>query len=92
MQKFFRSAALATALLATASAAQAFPASPQLASPAGDIVQVRGLCGLGWHRGFYGECLPNGAGYFYGPYAAYAPPAGRCWWVGSVYGPRRVCG
>ena len=94
MRKLLLSAAISAAIMVTASAAQAFPASAPVEHPANDIVQVRGLCGLGWHRGYYGECRPNGTDY--GPYAwygprGYGPPPARCWWVGTAYGARRVC-
>jgi hypothetical protein len=92
MQKFFLSAALAAGVMATASGAQAFPASSTLQRPDGEVIQVRNLCGLGWHRGPYGVCRRNGVPY-YGPYA-YAPPPpypGRCWWIETAYGPRRMC-
>ena len=94
MRRFLLSTALTVAMTAAGSAAQAFPAPAQLERPAGAIVQVRGLCGLGWHRGPYGGCYRNGAlyaPYVYGPYAAYAPYPARCWWTGGYYGARRVC-
>jgi hypothetical protein len=87
MRKLLWSAAIALAITATASAAQASPAAPQIENPNDNIVKVRDLCGLGWHRGPYGYCRPNGTGY--GPYPVYGPP--RCWWVGTPYGTRRVC-
>lgn len=43
------------------SAAQAFPIAPapnRVNVP--DVLQVRGFCGLGFHRDVYGRCLPNG--------------------------------
>jgi hypothetical protein len=53
--------------------AQAFPGSPaQLTSP--EIVQVRGFCGLGFHRGPYGNCVPNGVPYGYVAPLVVAPP------------------
>jgi hypothetical protein len=87
MRKLVLSAATAAAL--AASSAPAAPISPNIARPAGELVPVRGFCGLGWHRGYYGVCVPNGAP-FYGPYG-YAPPPMRCWWIATAYGPRRVC-
>lgn len=43
--------------------ASAAPASgqaiSQLAGHAGDVTQVRGGCGRGWHRGPHGHCRPN---------------------------------
>jgi len=64
--------------------AQAFPYSPatvQMVAP--EVMQVRGFCGLGRHRGPYGGCVLNGVPYGYvapvvvGPYApavVVAPP------------------
>jgi hypothetical protein len=53
------------------------------------ITLTAGGCGIGFHRGPYGGCRPNG-GYAYG-YHPYARPYGyygrRCWWRGGV----RVC-
>jgi len=84
-------AAVAAAALATASAAQAVPAAPPIRQANGNLVPVRGLCGFGWHRGYYGECRPNGTGY--GPYGWWYGPRApvRCWWVATPYGARRVC-
>ncbi|ARQ02831.1 hypothetical protein CAK95_08170 [Pseudorhodoplanes sinuspersici] len=66
--------------------AQAFPVSPiSPVQTSSDIVQVRGGCGLGWHRGPYGGCRRNwarGARAFAGP---------RCWFRRTPWGPRRVC-
>jgi hypothetical protein len=92
MRKFLLSVVLAATVKATVSPAQAFPMSARVDRPAGEVVQVRGFCGLGWHRGYYGECRPNGAPYLYAPYAVYgAPPPARCWWTATVYGQRMVC-
>jgi hypothetical protein len=80
----------------SAGAATAMPLAPP-AAPASDIVAVRNACGLGWHRGPYGVCRPNGAPYVYGPYAYYGPlppaprPPRRCWWVDRGYATERVC-
>jgi len=91
MHKLLLSASVAAGVALTTSAVRAFPAS-QIGSPAGDVVQVRDLCGPGWHRGLYGECRPNGTGYAYGPYALYEPPREvRCWWEPKINGVRRVC-
>jgi hypothetical protein len=61
------------------------------------ITLTAGGCGIGFHRGPYGGCRPNGGYYAYGyrPYAyGYRPYAygygfygRRCWWRGGV----RVC-
>jgi hypothetical protein len=89
MRKFVLAAATAAAATFAAASACAAPISPGIAPPASTLVPARGFCGLGWHRSYYGVCVPNG-GPFYGPYA-YAPPPPRCWWVATAYGPRRVC-
>jgi hypothetical protein len=87
MRKLAYMAVMAIALGA-ASAAQAFPAAADVATPSNPIVKVRNGCGLGWHRGPWGYCRPNGVPYVGRPYA-YAPA--RCWWVETAWGPRRVC-
>lgn len=51
--------------------AQAFPVSS--AAPGvtnSDLTLVAGGCGIGWHRGPYGNCVPNGA--------YYPPPVRAC--------------
>jgi hypothetical protein len=56
--------------------AQAFPSSRTSQLVASDVIPVRGFCGLGFHRGPYGGCVPNGVPYGYvapvvvAPYAA----------------------
>jgi hypothetical protein len=60
--------------------AQAFPSTftPQVA--ASDVLQARGFCGLGAHRGPYGYCVPNGVvvvappAYYVAPPVAVVPP------------------
>jgi hypothetical protein len=47
---------------------QAFQIAPARA-PASEVVQVRGFCGLGFHRGPYGYCVRNGVGYVAPGYA-----------------------
>jgi hypothetical protein len=61
--------------------AQAFPSTfaPQVA--ASDVIQVRGFCGLGAHRGPYGYCVPNGV-------VVVAPPP---YYVPPPVMPRVVC-
>jgi hypothetical protein len=71
----------------TASGAGAFPISSQMQSTVEDLTQVRGGCGLGWHRGPWGGCRPNGAFYAYG----YGPGVYGCWWRPTPWGPRRIC-
>ena len=72
---------------------QVLPLPSQPTPVQSDVLRVSGGCGLGWHRGPYGGCRPNGYGY-YGPYAAYTYPGyypGRCWWTATPYGARRMC-
>lgn len=53
-------------LCATAASANAMP-FPSLADQAPSaITRTAGGCGLGFHRGPYGGCRPNGYGYGYG--------------------------
>ena len=65
--------------------AQAFPYSPAPAQvDAREVIQVRGFCGLGRHRGQYGGCVPNGVPYGYvAPVVVVAPPV--------VAAPRVAC-
>ena len=66
--------------------AQAFPRSsaPQLATS--DIIEVRGFCGLGFHRGLYGACVPNGV-----PYGYVAPVVVAAYAAPVVVAPRIAC-
>ncbi|MBX9710576.1 MAG: hypothetical protein K2X60_06040 [Xanthobacteraceae bacterium] len=89
MKKSYLAIAVVAAILLTAASADAAPIQP-MHQETTDIVQVRGFCGLGRHRGPWGGCLPNGYGY--GPYYAYAAPYYRCWWRPGPAGPVRVCG
>ncbi|MBV9564499.1 MAG: hypothetical protein JOY90_29260 [Bradyrhizobium sp.] len=91
-------AAFAVAATAAAPMARAFPIGPSPAPSSNPVIEVRGLCGLGWHRELDGACYRNGVpygyyGYPYGPSAAYEAPyyAGRCWLTPTAFGPRRVC-
>jgi hypothetical protein len=52
---------------------QAFPIAPAQ-TPAPEVVQVRGFCGLGFHRGPYGYCVRNGVPYGYVAPVVVAPP------------------
>jgi hypothetical protein len=66
--------------------AQAFPYSSATAQVvAQEVIQVRGFCGLGRHRGPYGGCVPNGVpyGYYGAPVVVVAPPV--------VVAPRPAC-
>ena len=66
--------------------AQAFPGSsaPQVATS--DTIKVRDFCGLGFHRGPYGACLPNGV-----PYGYVAPVVVAPYAAPVVVAPRVVC-
>jgi hypothetical protein len=88
MQKLVLAAALAAGLVTAASAAQADPLTSVPQDPEGRVIEVRNLCGIGWHRGPYGYCRPN---YVHGPYYAPRPYPARCWWVAGPYGARRIC-
>lgn len=75
--------------------AKAFPVLPASQEVISDVIEVRGFCGLGFHRGPYGACVRNGVPYGYvapvvvAPYVApvaVAPPV-VCPF-GYVYYPR----
>jgi hypothetical protein len=70
--------------------AAAMPVAPLTDVPSA-ITLTAGGCGIGFHRGPYGGCRPNGGYYGYRPYAygnrPYAYYGRRCWWRGGV----RVC-
>jgi hypothetical protein len=53
--------------------AQAFLIAPAQV-PAPQVLQVRGFCGLGFHRGPYGYCVRNGVPYGYVAPVVVAPP------------------
>jgi hypothetical protein len=81
MTKLLSAAALVGALIAFSPiGAQAFPAAPPASES--EIVLVAQGCGPGWARDRFGICRP-----MRGPIVR--PRA--CWWVQTVYGPRRVC-
>jgi hypothetical protein len=94
MRKIMFASALALLGFAASVPAEAMPFPPlgDEAPPA--ITLTAGGCGIGFHRGPYGGCRPNGYrpyaygyrpyGYGYRPYAYYGR---RCWWRGGV----RVC-
>jgi hypothetical protein len=66
------------------SVVSAGPASPSRPGDGGaTIMLVSGGCGLGYHRGPYGGCRPNGAGWR-------GPPPG--YYGGAGAGPRAVVG
>jgi hypothetical protein len=99
MQNIVFASAFALLGFAVAAPAEAmpFPLLSDEAPPA--ITLTAGGCGIGFHRGPYGGCRPNGGVYYgyrpyaygYHPYAygyrPYAYYGRRCWWRGGV----RVC-
>jgi len=66
--------------------AHAFPGPSAPRMPASDVVQVRGFCGLGFHRGPYGGCVPNGV-----PYGYVAPVVVAPYAAPVVVAPRIAC-
>ena len=42
-----------------AAAAQAAPALPNAADHQSNIIPVAQGCGYGWHRNYFGDCVPN---------------------------------
>jgi hypothetical protein len=72
-----------------AASADAMPFPPLADQTPSAITLTAGGCGIGFHRGPYGGCRPNGGAYAYGyhPYAAPYAYGRRCWWRGGV----RVC-
>lgn len=52
----------ALATVAITSNADALPVSP-VPHLRSDVTLIAGGCGIGFHRGPYGGCLPNGVGY-----------------------------
>jgi hypothetical protein len=75
------------------SVAHAFPVPAPPALPSSHLIEVRGFCGLGWHRGPDGACYRNGVPYGYAPYVYVSPYSygARCWWTPTAFGPRSVC-
>jgi hypothetical protein len=67
--------------------AQALPGSPaSVQVAASDVIQVRGFCGLGAHRGPYGYCVPNGVVVVAPPAYYVAPPVAVMTSVVCPYG------
>ena len=90
MHKLLLAAVFTGAIALMTLPAQAFPVSPiSSAGTSSDIVQVRGGCGRGWHRGPYGGCRRNWARGRYVVPRRYVGP--RCWFKPTPWGPRRVC-
>jgi hypothetical protein len=58
----FLAAAMSAVIMLTSIDAQAVPMAPagQLAYKADKVIQVRGGCGYGRHRGRWGGCRGNG--------------------------------
>ena len=99
MRKILIASAFALVGLVAAAPSHAMPFAPADQAPS-VITLTAGGCGIGFHRGPWGGCRPNGGYYGYRPYAyGYRPyaygygyrPYGvygrRCWWRGGV----RVC-
>jgi hypothetical protein len=90
MRKLIFASGLALIGLATAVPAEAMPFPLLGDETPSAITLTAGGCGIGFHRGPYGGCRPNGY-YGYRPYAYGYRPYGfygrRCWWRGGV----RVC-
>jgi hypothetical protein len=81
MRKAFITFGSLIALLGFAIApASASPIGPIQVNPASNIILVAGGCGLGWHRGPFGGCVPNHARRRY-----------VCRWVYGPYRRFRVC-
>lgn len=66
--------------------AQAFPGSSAPQTASSDLILVRGFCGLGFHRGLYGACVPNGA-----PYGYVAPVVAAPYGAPVVVAPTIAC-
>jgi hypothetical protein len=79
MRKILFASAFALFGLAVAAPAEAMPFPPLGAEAPSAIVLTAGGCGIGFHRGPWGGCRPNGGYYGYRPYAygyrPYAPIA-----------------
>jgi hypothetical protein len=54
-------AVVAVVGLASAPLSSAMPVAPLTSSQPSIMIQVEGRCGIGFHRGPYGGCRPNGA-------------------------------
>jgi hypothetical protein len=89
MRNIVFASALALIGLAAAVPAQAMPFPPLGDQAPSALTLTAGGCGIGFHRGPYGGCRPNGGYYAYGyrPYAYGYRPYGfygrRCWWRGG---------
>ena len=70
MNRLIAAAFIVSAVMG-AGVANAMPLAPLAPAQGGDVIEVAGGCGPGWHRGPYGGCLRN----FANP-AAHACPRG----------------
>jgi hypothetical protein len=88
MRNILIASAFAVLGLSAAAPSQAMPFAPADQAPS-VITLTAGGCGIGFHRGPYGGCRPNGGGAYYGarPYAHPYAYGRHCWWRGGV----RVC-
>ena len=83
LTKLSLAAVAATLVALSAFDVQAFPSAPSsLTDDTSQVIEVRGGCGWGRHRGPRGGCRWNRVGY-----RAWARGGARCWWNGR----RRVC-
>lgn len=55
-------AAFLASMIAGSGFANAMPLAPTGPAASGDVIQVAGGCGPGFHRGPYGGCRPNRGG------------------------------
>jgi hypothetical protein len=58
--KILVAAAFLASLIAGSSFANAMPLAPAGQAAGGDVIQVAGGCGPGFHPDRYGRCRPNG--------------------------------
>jgi hypothetical protein len=58
MRKLIATALVAGAGFVLAAPAGAMPIAPLDQAEAGQVIQVFGGCGFGWHRGPFGGCRP----------------------------------
>ena len=93
MRKILFASGFALFGLAVAAPAEAMPFPPLGAEAPSAIVLTAGGCGIGFHRGPWGGCRPNGGYYGYRPYAyGYRPYAYRPYAYGYGYRPYGVYG
>jgi hypothetical protein len=71
MKILFAAALLAGSLAGFGAANAAMPLAPLSPSENADVIQIAGGCGIGFHRGPYGGCRPNGYG---APVVVVRPP------------------